>query len=519
VGVCDVAESCDGVSAACPADGFASPTKTCRSSAGPCDVAEACTGNGPDCPPDGLASGVVCHSATSTCDTTVVCDGSTPSCNVPPPPPAGSCTPVSAGSNKTVSLDDHQSVPGDITVNFTAVGSGNVTITETASSGLPPPTGYEFVTSTLGQLRQWDFSTTASYSGTITICIHYASPGEVTQAQKPNLQLVHDDGKTLCPAKGGGMTPWCDISLPFPFTDPTKNVICGSTTSLSPFALLVPVSTPPTLTVPPTTVAEATGPGGAAVSYVATAVDDEDGSLSPICTPASGATFPLGDTQVGCTVTDSSGLTATASFTVTVLDTTGPVLTGVPASPVIAYATSAAGAKVTWAAPAAIDAVDGPEPVTCAAPSGATFPLGTTTVTCTTADSRTNSSSRPFTVQVQVQAPRDGTFFAQPINPDGSSIFKAGSTIPVKFQLTGASAASSNLTAHILVAHVSNGVMGTYLEATTNGAADSGNLFRYDDTASQYVYNLSTKGMATGTWSLRADLGDGVDHSIRVSLK
>jgi uncharacterized repeat protein (TIGR03803 family) len=44
----------------------------------------------------------------------------------------------------------------------------------------------------------------------------------------------------------------------------------------------------------------------------------------------------------------------------------------------------------------------------------------------------------------------------QPLNADGSSIFKLGSTIPVKFKLTGACAGITNLIAKIYVAKIDN---------------------------------------------------------------
>jgi cysteine-rich repeat protein len=50
--VCDVAENCDGASAACPADVFEPATVECRPDAGQCDVADNCTGSQADCPPD-----------------------------------------------------------------------------------------------------------------------------------------------------------------------------------------------------------------------------------------------------------------------------------------------------------------------------------------------------------------------------------------------------------------------------------------------------------------------------------
>src|SRR5262249_11750996 len=122
-------------------------------------------------------------------------------------------------------------------------------------------------------------------------------------------------------------------------------------------------------------------------------------------------------------------------------------------------------------------------------------------------------------VWVKVQAPTDGNFFLQPINPDGSSIFKKGSTVPVKFMLQGVSAGITNLVAKLTAAKVSNGIEGTALEAVSTSAADTGNQFRYDPSCNQSIFNLSTKSLTTGTWSLRADLGDGVTHQVNISLK
>jgi hypothetical protein len=194
------------------------------------------------------------------------------------------------------------------------------------------------------------------------------------------------------------------------------------------------------------------------------------------------------------------------------------VFSNVPAD-IVAYATCTGGATVTYTKPTAKDAVDGNRTVTCTPSSGSMFAPGKTTVTCTASDTKGNKAIATFKVWVQFQAPADGSFFLQPINPDGSSIFKLGSTVPVKFKLTGASAPITNLVAKLTVAKVSTSVTGTYVEASSTSAADSGSSFRYDATAKQYVFNLSTKTLATGTWSLKADLGDLVVHTVNVSLK
>jgi len=74
--------------------------------------------------------------------------------------------------------------------------------------------------------------------------------------------------------------------------------------------------TPPLLTLPNNMTADATGPLGATVSYLVSVTDDTDPTPVYECSPASGATFPIGTTAVLCSATDASGNTATGSFEV-----------------------------------------------------------------------------------------------------------------------------------------------------------------------------------------------------------
>jgi hypothetical protein len=139
--------------------------------------------------------------------------------------------------------------------------------------------------------------------------------------------------------------------------------------------------TAPVLSLPADITAEATSSAGAAVTFSVTATDNADASPSVACTPASGSTFAIATTTVSCTATDSATNSSTGTFRVTVRDTTAPTLANVPAN-IVAEATSSAGAVVTYTKPTATDVVDGSVPVTCSPASGATFALGTTTVTC-----------------------------------------------------------------------------------------------------------------------------------------
>src|SRR5207253_241488 len=82
-GECDVADTCDGVSDRCPADGFQPSSVVCRGAAGECDLAESCPGNGPDCPADAKsAAGTACTDDGNAC-TTDTCDGSRNACQHP----------------------------------------------------------------------------------------------------------------------------------------------------------------------------------------------------------------------------------------------------------------------------------------------------------------------------------------------------------------------------------------------------------------------------------------------------
>ncbi|MGA8047406.1 MAG: HYR domain-containing protein [Dermatophilaceae bacterium] len=83
--------------------------------------------------------------------------------------------------------------------------------------------------------------------------------------------------------------------------------------------------TPPTVTVPADISVDASGVDGAAVGFTASAVDDVDGPLVPICEPPAGGTFPIGTTTVTCTATDTAGNTGQGSFDITVQPVAGPV--------------------------------------------------------------------------------------------------------------------------------------------------------------------------------------------------
>jgi hypothetical protein len=79
-------------------------------------------------------------------------------------------------------------------------------------------------------------------------------------------------------------------------------------------------------------------------------------------------------------------------------DDTPPVLSGIPASPVILEPESTSGANYFYFVSAS-DNWDGWVPVTCT-PSSPLFPIGTTTVQCSATDSWGNTATGSFSVTV-----------------------------------------------------------------------------------------------------------------------
>lgn len=94
-GPCDVPESCNGSSAACPPDSFHGPSFVCRSAVGLCDQTEMCTGTSAACPLDQLEpAGGLCRPPAGLCDIPDTCDGSAPECPDAREPMGFACRPA-----------------------------------------------------------------------------------------------------------------------------------------------------------------------------------------------------------------------------------------------------------------------------------------------------------------------------------------------------------------------------------------------------------------------------------------
>jgi hypothetical protein len=96
----------------------------------------------------------------------------------------------------------------------------------------------------------------------------------------------------------------------------TAQDAAGHTTTCN-FTVTVVDDTPPTITCPTNMTVSDGGAPLAPVTYPAPITSDNCAVTNVTCVPASGSNFPLGTTTVTCTATDSSGNTASCTFTVT----------------------------------------------------------------------------------------------------------------------------------------------------------------------------------------------------------
>jgi hypothetical protein len=125
--------------------------------------------------------------------------------------------------------------------------------------------------------------------------------------------------------------------------------------------------------------------------------DPDSGDTITVSQSPSGP-YPLGNTTVTLTVTDNHGASSSCTATVTVADNTLPTIS-CPANITVTANLGSNSAAVSYPAPTASDNCGVPL-VSCTIPSGSSFAIGTTTVSCTATDGSSNTASCAFTVTV-----------------------------------------------------------------------------------------------------------------------
>jgi uncharacterized repeat protein (TIGR01451 family) len=205
-----------------------------------------------------------------------------------------------------------------------------------------------------------------------------------------------DCGPVTCtPAPGsffprGSSTVTCSLPTPTLTAGGAGQPTCS-------FVVTVLDRTPPVVRCPGNiTTGNSPGKNSATVDYPIATASDVCGVSDVVCLPPSGSTFALGTSTVTCTARDVENNTASCFFTVTVNDREAPAIR-CPDNVTMALSASQSSAVVNYPAPTVSDNLPG-DTVTCTPPSGSTFPVGTTSVTCAAVDQSGNRSSCGFNV-------------------------------------------------------------------------------------------------------------------------
>ncbi len=145
------------------------------------------------------------------------CAPSHNACNVLIGAGSASCGNTPAGSAVLVDVTD------SLQVTFATVVVDGETSVSTSTSGPAPPAGFQIIPSSPN--RYYNISTTAPHSGTIEICISYDS-SEIVGGDESGVALFHHNGSA-----------WVNITTSL---DLPNNIVCGQTSTLSPFVVAYP---------------------------------------------------------------------------------------------------------------------------------------------------------------------------------------------------------------------------------------------------------------------------------------
>ena len=277
--------------------------------------------------------------------------------------------------------------------------------------------------------------------------------------------------------------------------------------------------TAPTIVAAATTAPNAAGWYNSNVTVHFTCNDALSGTPAGACPDQVLNTEGAAVASTAQTVTDAAGNTSSSSNVVTVkIDKTAPTLAAsVSPNPVILNGSGTA-------SPGATDSGSGIASQSCGSVS--TSPVGPKTVQCTATDIAGN----PTTVNVSYNVTYRFDGFLQPINdtahtqvcgsPCTVSIFKGGSTVPVKFQLKDANgnvvqAASLPIW---LTPQLGGPTTAPVDESLYTDKVDSGSNYGWD--GQQYHYNWGTQSFATGYyWRIGVQLDDGQTYFVNIGLR
>ena len=311
-------------------------------------------------------------------------------------------------------------MPAPITVSASGTGDAVVdfAVAATDNSGLPPtvscvppaqsvfPLGTTLVkctaTDAAGNAEIAQFEVTVEDTTAPTVSISGDNPLQIEAGSPTPTPAVSasDNVDVVGPIETTGVV---DTSVPGSYTLTYTARDAAGNAGTAELVVNVVDTTPPVLSLPAGVSDSASDSGTANVIFAVSATDNAAGDPAIVCTPPSGSAFGIGVTTVSCTATDASGLSASATFNVTVIDDTPPFFTSVPGTIVVSASDN--GDAVVQYAVAAADNSGVMPTVVCNPGPGTVFALGSTPVSCSATDGAGNVQTAAFTVTVNDTTP------------------------------------------------------------------------------------------------------------------
>ncbi len=221
------------------------------------------------------------------------------------------------------------------TITFANIFQTGTTTLETSTSGPPPPVGFKLGTSQ-NSTNYYEITTTAVFSGAITVCINYT--GVSFTGNEKNLKLYHFEDTN----GDGTLDTWVDHTTPPVNT--VGNIICGSVNSLSPFAIFEPVNQPPVANAGTDQTIVCSATAGTQITLDGSGSSDPEGDpllytwrengnvlVNQTNNATSQVSLGLGSHTITLTVDDGNGNVATDQVIVTVEDTEPAVIAQITA--------------------------------------------------------------------------------------------------------------------------------------------------------------------------------------------
>jgi uncharacterized repeat protein (TIGR01451 family) len=328
------------------------------------------TNNGPDVASQVTVTDVIPSGGGYTFASVMSSQGS---CATPPPGGTGTvtCSPGTINSEAMVTIT--------LVVNVTAPPGSTITNTTFASSNVTPDPNSANNSATTTTTVASTSACVINCPANVTVDTLPARCGAIVRYSAPTTS--GSCATIICSPQSGSFFPVGTTTVTCSEVSPPAIPAALALAACS-FTVTVVDNVAPRITCPENISATPDqGQRSKVVTYPSPVVIDNCSVFSVNCSPPSGASFPTGTTAVTCIATDIANNVATCSFTVTVTDTQPPTIV-CPGNVVVQATGGQCSAVVNFPSPNLSGSPEGTG-VVCVPPSGATFPAGTTAITCT----------------------------------------------------------------------------------------------------------------------------------------